>query len=449
MKKGLLLFSVLLLSVFSHICLAKHWVIENPMQAKNVWLNAQDHDQVTILAGVYSGPWHITKSLTIDAQPNAVLDGEGISTALFISAKNVKVTGLTIRNWGPDIGELHSGVFIEKNASNTVLENLNLSGASFGIWVDGASGTRIRNCKIKGDLTVRSPDRGNGIHLFNVNNTLIENNEIWFTRDGIYIDTSNNNRLTGNHLHDLRYGVHYMYSHHNSVTNNITQRTRTGYALMQSHHLNVKNNISLNDYNYGMLLNYITYSNFQFNFISQVRQGRNPNTNMAVGNVIAGADGKAMFIYNSVFNEISHNQLSQSDLAVHLTGGSYENKIFSNGFVGNRNQVKFVPNTPQEWSYNGMGNYWSDYLGWDLNEDGLGDSQYIPNNAIDKLLWKYPSARMLFNSPGILLLRWVESQFPIFKKPGITDSHPLMALPDNAPNGQEIVKITEDQTHGG
>ena len=427
-------FSVILLMVFCQNSMAKTWHIESQQDVSAVFENAQDFDSIVIKQGRYNGPWHIKKTLTLDAEPGAILDGQGLGHTLQISAEFTEINGLTIVNWGDDIGQLHSGVFVDKQANNVSLNALMLKGKSFGIWVDASSHITIKNCKIEGDLSVRSQDRGNGIHLFNVSHALVEANEVWHSRDGIYIDTSNNNQLISNYLHDLRYGVHYMYSNHNQLHKNITERTRTGYALMQSHHLDVQNNTSINDFNYGLLMNYITYSTISHNKVSRVRQGRNPNTNMAVGNTIAGADGKAVFVYNSMFNTLSYNEFSTSDLAIHLTGGSTDNKIYGNAFVGNRNQVKYVSNRQQEWSFEGKGNYWSDYLGWDINNDGLGDSQYAPNKAIDQLLWKYPSARLLFNSPGILLLRWVEGQFPVFKKPGITDSFPMMAQPINFKN---------------
>lgn len=438
--------------LFSTLLTAKSWQIDSPEQAKKVWTLAQDGDQVTILAGRYPGPWHIQKSLKISANPNVILDGQAQGHALQISAPDVFVSGLNIINWGDDIGQMESGVFVDKSASSTTLDKLFIQGSAFGIWVDGSDKVTIQNSRIEGNLTVRSPDRGNGIHLFNVSNALIKNNEVWHSRDGIYIDTSNNNQLIGNYLHDLRYGIHYMYSYFNLLKGNKTERTRTGYALMQSKFLTVHNNQSINDFNYGMLLNFITQSEFNGNTISRVRQGRNPNTNLAIGNNINGADGKAMFIYNSVFNKISNNQLSQSDLAIHLTGGSTDNQIFANAFIGNRNQVKYVSNRAQEWSFEGQGNYWSDYLGWDIDQDGLGDSQYSPNNAIDKLLWKYPSARLLFNSPGVLLLRWVEGQFPVFKRPGITDSYPMMAIKaqqeDSLLSAQQAPKTNKETGHG-
>ena len=79
-----------------------------------------------------------------------------------------------------------------------------------------------------------------------------------------------------------------------------------------------------------------------------------------------------------------------------------------------------------EWSYQKVGNFWRTYQGWDQNMDGIGDEPFEPNDGIDKLLWKYPSAQILMSSPAIQTLRWVQKEFPVLKSPGIKDSYPLM-----------------------
>ena len=276
---------------------------------------------------------------------------------------------------------------------------------------------------------MRSSDRGNGIHLYNVKGALAKDNEVWHTRDGIYIDTSNGNELIGNHLHDLRYGVHYMYSYHNLVKDNFTLNTRTGYALMQSKHLTVIGNRSKNDANYGILMNYITNSTLKNNRVEGVQNNRNPHMQQSTN--LAGLEGKALFIYNSLFNEIRDNLFAESDMGIHLTAGSEDNVLSGNAFVSNKEQVKYVATRTQDWSDNGVGNFWSDYLGWDMGEAGVGGVEYEPNDSVDRLLWKFPSAKLLLNSPAVETLRWVQRQFPILKSPGVVDSHPLMAIPDS------------------
>ena len=53
---------------------------------------------------------------------------------------------------------------------------------------------------------------------------------------------------------------------------------------------------------------------------------------------------------------------------------------------------------------------------------------YEPNDSVDKLLWRYPSAKLLMNSPAIEALRWIQKDFPVLKSPGVTDSFPLMNI---------------------
>ncbi|MCP5335994.1 MAG: nitrous oxide reductase family maturation protein NosD [Oceanospirillaceae bacterium] len=405
-------------------CQGKTWQVSDDVLLQHVLLMSQAGDEIMLLPGHYTAPLVINKSLSIQGK-DALLDAHGKGHGIVINAPDVSIRNLSVRNWGADIGKLDAGVFIAKQATAAQLINVNLQGPGFGIWADGSQKTHIENCKIQGDENIRSSDRGNGIHLFNVSGAKVINNEVWHTRDGIYIDTSNHNELINNHLHHLRYGVHYMYSQYNIVRGNLTEYTRTGYALMQSHHLTVTDNISRHDESYGILMNFITYSTIKNNRVIAVSQS-SKIIHDENSEAMAGAEGKAMFVYNSPFNEISYNTLADSEMAIHITAGSDDNKIHHNNFTNNINQVKYVSNRAQEWSVADGGNYWSDYMGFDLDQDGFGDAPYEPNDEVDKLLWKYPQAKVLFNSPGVFLLRFVERQFPVFIRPGITDSNPLI-----------------------
>lgn len=384
-------------------------------------------DEVLLSPGRYEGNFTLPVTLTLRGQQGAIIDAGGKGHGLQITAPGSVIQNLAVENWGDDLTELNAGIFIHKSATGSLVENSQLKGGGFGIWVDGTADITLLSNKVEGDLKLRSADRGNGIHLFNVSGLRAENNEVWHTRDGIYIDTSNGNELIGNYLHDLRYGVHYMYSYHNRVEGNLTRNTRTGYALMQSKYLTVVGNRSENDANYGILMNYITNSTLRGNQVRGVQNANHPHMRRSPSQ--SGLEGKALFIYNSLFNEIHDNLFADSDMGIHLTAGSENNSLSGNAFIGNRVQVKYVATRTQDWSKDGKGNYWSDYLGWDMDGNGLGDIAYEPNDSMDQLLWKFPAARLLLNSPAIETLRWVQRQFPVFKAAGVEDSRPLMTAP--------------------
>ncbi|WP_282040551.1 nitrous oxide reductase family maturation protein NosD [Halomonas alimentaria] len=387
---------------------------------------AERGDRLLLPAGRYPGPLVIDRTLTLSGATGAVIDGGGEGHAVVLDAPEIMIEGVTIENWGANLTDMDAGIFIEESAGGSVIRDSRLEGPGFGLWLDAVSDVQVLDNVIRGDATVRSQDRGNGVHLFNSRNVRVEGNDIRHTRDGIYIDTSSQCLLRGNHMQELRYGVHYMYAYDNRVEENTTRDTRTGYALMQSKRLRVVGNRSEGDRNYGILMNNITDSLLRDNRITHAHQRRDAQGK----GLVSGADGKALFVYNSQYNRFEANRLAESDIGIHLTAGSEDNELVGNAFVDNRQQVMYVATRAQEWSEAGQGNYWSDYLGWDLNGDGVGDTPYEPNDAMDRLLWRYPVARLLMHSPAVLALRWVQRQFPVFRPQGVKDSHPLMNEPE-------------------
>ena len=342
--------------------------LANPRPLTDLPLRAEGDNRWILPAGEHVGNFRIDQPLQLRCEPGAVLSSAGQGNVLTVTASDVRIENCTLRDWGRDLTAMDSGIFIERGANQVTVRNNRLQGVGFGIWADRTENVQILDNRVQGDPTVRSQDRGNGIHLFNARGALIAGNHISETRDGVYIDTSNGNRIENNLMEDLRYGIHYMFANDNHVIGNTTRRTRTGYALMQSRKLTVIGNRSEHDRNYGILMNYITYSTLKDNFVTDVQAGDTGGDTM-----IQGGEGKAVFIYNSLFNVIEHNHFEHSNLGIHLTAGSEDNRIVGNAFVSNEQQVKYVAVRTQEWSADGRGNYWSDYLGWDRNDDGLGD----------------------------------------------------------------------------
>jgi nitrous oxidase accessory protein len=78
-----------------------------------------------------------------------------------------------------------------------------------------------------------------------------------------------------------------------------------------------------------------------------------------------------------------------------------------------------------EWTQAGVGNDWSDNAAFD--GDGIADREYRPNDLVDDLLWRYPQAKLLLNSPAVSVLRFAQSRLPALYPGGVVDTAPLMA----------------------
>jgi nitrous oxidase accessory protein len=403
--------------------------------------SSQNGDVITLAPGSYFGNFTVTKQVTLrsNKRGEATIDAQGKGHALVLKNSHITLENLNIINWGDDLTEQNSGIYSNEKIDNNkvpelIIKNNLLTGDGFGIWLNHVTKAKIINNKVKGNIKLRSADRGNGIQVANVTHSYVYHNEVYETRDGVYVISSQNNIIEQNTMHHLRYGVHYMYSYDNTVKNNIAYSTRAGYALMSSRRLTITGNKTTDSEDYGFLLNFITQSTFSYNHIKGV--WTKPE------NKVLGRDGKGLFVYNSGYNTIKHNIIDTAEIGIHLTAGSEKIKIFGNSFINNPTQVKYVSNKKQEWSKDGRGNYWSNYLGWDMGNDGIGDTIFEPNDGIDKLVWQYPEMKMIMDSPAILILRWVQRQFPVLKPPGVKDSFPLMSAPSLSKNEQAVTAPT-------
>ncbi len=414
-------------------------VADQPLQA--VLDRAQEGDVVKLTPGVYKGEFRIDRRLVLTGEPGAVLSGGGSGNVITVVAPDVAIRGITIRDSGRDLQAMNSGIFLEKTAERAVIENNRLEGNLFGIYVHGATGSRVERNVIEGLREGRRSESGNGVSLWNAPDVTIAENTFRNGRDGIFTISSRKDRFINNRFEQVRFAVHYMYTNDSEVRGNVSVRNTVGYAIMYSNRLVIRNNISDRDRDYGILFNYANYAEIDGN-----RVVGGPLDNVAVGR--EGADDekemvpdirptrdvrsgpeKCVFIYNTNHNKFRNNWFERCGIGVHFTAGSEGNEITGNAFVGNRNQVKYVGTRDLDWSKGGRGNYWSDNPAFDLNGDGIADTAYRPNDLVDRVLWTAPSAKVLINSPAVQVLRWAQAQFPALYPGGVVDSHPLVAPP--------------------
>jgi len=394
-RPSFLLVLLLVIASYNQYTFAKVTPVTVNDDLQKVLNASQDGDVITLSAGKYLGNFIIAKQITLRGENGTVIDAQGHGHGLVLKNSYITIDSLNIINWGADLDEENSGIYVNdprvnERAVGLVIKNNSLSGDGFGIWLNHATKATIVNNKVNGNLSLPSAKRGNGIQVTNVTHSHIADNDVFDVRDGIYV----------------------IASQHNAYN------TRAGYALMSSSRLTVTGNKVTSSEDYGFLLNFLDESILSDNYIKNV--WTKPE------NVMAGRAGKGFFVYNSSANVLENNTVDTTEIGIHLTAGSENMQVYGNNFINNPTPVKYVSNTEQEWSKDGRGNYWSSYLGWDIDKDGIGDTIFEPNDGIDQLVWQYPEMKMIMDSPAIVILRWVQKQFPVLKSPGVTDSYPLM-----------------------
>jgi nitrous oxidase accessory protein len=245
-------------------------------------------------------------------------------------------------------------------------------------------------------------ERGDCIHLWDGRNVVIKGNTVSNCRDGIYMELSTDCLVEGNTITDSRYSVHTMWCDRSAYNDNVASGNLVGLALMFSKAIEARNNKLYDNQTHGILLTQVTRAQITDNVII--------------------ANTKGLFVYNSLYNTISGNLVARNNLGMHYWGGSEDNELTDNMFIGNEIQVKFVAAYDQAWD----GNFWSDYLGWDRDGDGRGDEVYHSNTLVDSLLWKFPIAKLLLASPALQMLAMAERSFPVITVPKGVDSSPRM-----------------------
>ncbi|MBE9540341.1 MAG: nitrous oxide reductase family maturation protein NosD [Proteobacteria bacterium] len=372
-------------------------------------------DTLLLLGGIHQGPITIDKTLKLTGKDKAIIQGNGEGRVVTISAADVSVSNLGIQNSGDSLATEDAGIYVTKAGERALIHNNVLTGNLIGVYLKGPKNAKVLGNTIIGSENPHVNDRGNGVQLWNTPGSIVADNNISLGRDGIFVNASENNIFRDNVMHNLRFAVHYMYTHNSTVSGNLSRGNHVAYALMYSNNLEVHDNVSDGDRDRGLFLNFTNDSNFSNNRVS-------------------GAE-KCFFIYNANSNDISNNSFSSCDIGIHFTAGSEGNAVSGNAFIDNKTQVKYVGTRYVEWSSEGRGNFWSDNLAFDLNDDGIADQPYKPNDMVDQLIWRHPMAKLLLSSPAMQVLRWAQSEFPSLHPGGVRDSSPLMTHHDRQNNG--------------
>lgn len=379
---------------------------------------AHDGDTLVVPAGIYPEHLVIDKRVRLVGPANAVIDGGDEGTVLRIVAAGVEVQGLTLRKSGTTYNSEDAGIRID-HAADVHIVNTRVEDTLFGIFV--VNGDR---CSIEGATVIGKdlPDvrRGDSIRLWYSSGCRLIGNSIDRSRD-LVIWYSSNTVVEDNLVRHSRYGLHYMYSDNNVFHRNRFEDNQVGAAIMYSRGIDLTENafsFSKGVAAYGLLL-----KDADDVFIVENRFIDN-STGLLFDGAPQSKGGRV---------DVHDNLIARSDVGIALQPLSRRIRFWDNAFVGNRTQVQVLGTgtaAGNEWSVNGRGNYWSDAVIYDANQDGVSEIPYRSDSTYEVLADRYPQLGFFDMTPAAEAIDLASRLFPIFApRPRLTDPHPLVQPP--------------------
>lgn len=365
---------------------------------------ARDGDRVRVRAGVYrEGELLVNRSIELVGEPGTVLDGQGRHTVLHVQADSVTVRGFEIRGAGVSMLSDNAAVRVGE-VSGCAIEENRLEENFFGIYLARTRGCRVAHNRIRASGT-REVASGNGIHLWNATDIVVEGNDIAGHRDGVYLEFAERAVLRRNRSeHNLRYGMHFMFSNDSEYVENVFRRNGAGVAVMYSKRVHMIGNHFLDNWGatvYGLLLKEISDSRIEGNTFRS-------NT-------------VAMLSEGSLRVEVRRNHFARNGWAARVRSNSRDNRFTENNFVDNA----FDVTTDTRQNFNTFsGNYWSRYTGYDLTGDGFGDVPHRPVRLFSVVVERSPVAMVLLRTFFVDLLDLAERVVPALTPETLVDTRP-------------------------
>lgn len=367
---------------------------------------AKDGDTVIVKKNIYQeDSICINKKISLIGNNFPVLIGNNKNHTLLINASGVTIKGFVFKNAGVSFLKDNSAIKLE-NVSECIIQDNKFIDNFFAIYLANVKNCKIINNEINSH-NKKQTSSGNGIHLWNCSNILIERNKIEGHRDGIYLEFVKHSQIIKNiSKNNLRYGLHFMFSDSCIYKENNFEKNKSGVAVMFTKSVKMESNIFENNWSsasYGILLKEIYDGEIIKNTFRKNTCG----------------------IYFESCNRITvkQNNFIENGWAIKLMTNSMDNFFTKNNFIENT----FDVSTNSSHNFNSFqNNYWSKYNGYDLNKDNIGDIPYRPVKLFSYIISQNPVALILLRSFIIDILDYAEKIIPTITPINLTDESPSM-----------------------
>ena len=367
---------------------------------------AKKGDTIIVQKGTYpENNILLDKPLTLIGKDRPIINGQFKGSILKIQADSITIKGFRLANVPFKATEEQAAILLDKSKKFLIEDNI-MEQVCFGVLLRKGRDGIIKNNKISSNAT-QQYNSGNAIHLWSCKNIKIIGNEAANCRDGIYIQFSSKSYIEGNYCYkNLRYGLHFMFSDDNEYYRNKFSENGAGAAVMFSKRVKMVGNTFQDNWgpsSYGLLLKELYDSELVDNTFYR-------NT--------IGINGE-----NCTRMKYNENNFTENGWGIRIRGGCYQNDFWDNNFFNNTFDVAYDNNVNDN---KFRSNYWSDYTGYDLNKDGVGDVPYRPVKLFSYISNRTPESIVLLRSLFIDIMNFSEKVAPVFTPENLIDETPRM-----------------------
>lgn len=375
--------------------------LADPAGPAEIWLPARS----------WRGDWHVRRKVALrGVGPGSVLEGSGNGTVLEIDAEGVTVENLTIVGTGSRHTTEDSAVRAKGRGHR--LARLFLDRVLFGVSLEGCSGCYVEKVHVVGREGAAEM-RGDGIKLWESHESRVRHCLVERSRD-LVVWYSRHVHLEGNVVTGSRYGTHFMYAHDAVVRDSRVIDNVVGIFVMYSARVTMEHNVlagaggpagvglGFKDSDSVTVRGNWIVGNTAGMYIDQTP--RRPEEPLLIeGNVLA-VNGIGLRMHAQPRGvDILENDLHENAEVVQVDGGGDA--------------------TTANW----RGNYWSDYAGFDLDDDGTGDVAWQVKRLSSALTDSVPALKMFRGTAALATLDAVARAVPVLtSRLLLSDPRPAM-----------------------
>ncbi len=388
-----------------------------------VLADAKDGDSLCLAPGRWTAPLEITKRISVWGPRDAVIAANRPGSVVTITGAGAALAGLTIDGSSSRFDKLDAAVHVR--ADDVRVEGVSVVHSVYGILVEKCKRATVIDNHVQGDAATGMGMRGDTIRLWETYDSRVLRNLVEDGRDMV-VWYSSRNLIAENRVLRGRYGTHFMYSHDNDVHDNAYVDGVVGIFVMYSKRVTLARNLVVNASGAsGMAIGLKDAGDIVVRENLLVR-----NT---VGIYIDNTPGQA-----DESLTVAGNAIRMCTTAIHMHTTPHAARFDGNSLADNGLQLAAEAGTrPTQATW--RGNYFDDYAGYDLDDDGIGDLPHEVESASEDLVAQHAELAFFRGGPALALVDIGSRLLPLWEpRVLLVDAAPRM----NAPPLPEVRTVT-------